>query len=228
MPAVTVDWKPYIIQVPPICWAGVRYGNTSSFRIGFRATSGTGTTSAAKHIRNIVLTIEYQAIVSPSSVTVERVDVGEQQVVTLENEWADACHKVQWKFLSGQTVVLQSEEFTLDAATRSVSWGVPSASIPTVCALAASDSTTITGIVSVKTYQDSTYSVLVGGTAFDYDALLTMTAEQGSPTITTAISGTFDPGTPAEVQALGEYVQNFSTLNIVPTVTTKYGATVAS
>lgn len=226
--SVAGSWKTEVVNVPIECWEGTHSGSQSSFRIGFRATTGSGKTSGAKRIRNLALYIEYQSDAVPSTVSVMRVNIGDPQEVTLTNESSSVCHRVWWEFKSGGTTVLQSSVFQLDAATRSVSWAVPSGSIATVCALAPANSSTVEGTVWVETYTDDTYSVLVDDTSLSYTAQLTMTAEQGSPAVSTSVSGTFDAGTPAEVQALGQFVQNFSTLHIVPTVTPKYGATITS
>ena len=144
--SVAGSWKTEVVNVPIECWEGTHSGSQSSFRIGFRATTGSGKTSGAKRIRNIVLYIEYQSDAVPSTVSVMRVNIGDPQEVTLTNESSSVSHKVKWTYGS-----IESQEFNLNAAQRNVSWAVPPEAIPAVAALAPNNSTTIEGSVTVTT-----------------------------------------------------------------------------
>lgn len=164
-------WTHAQVGVPQSLWNGTpQTGLTSALRIGFSATKkNSGSTSGTKKMMdNLVLTIEYQPSVDPSTVSIDQVNVGATQTVTLTNPSPAASHRVKWTYGS-----VESQEFSLNASQRTVSWAVPSASIATVSALAPANSKTITGSVSVTTLAQSPASALVSSALDAYSVAKT-------------------------------------------------------
>lgn len=172
--------------------------------------------SNAQSYSNIRLILTYESVATQSTVVVATAEVGEPQQVTLTNEDATVTHRVRWTYGS-----VDSGWKTYGAASRSVAWAVPSASVNTLIQ-ANPSSGTIAGTVQVETRTADGATV---GTQTKTANLKIPQNASTLPTLTASKTLTHDSAASGSGVAC---VQGHTTITATATATAKLGASISS
>lgn len=200
---------------------GAWFGKTSG-SIGARFKKYSSGAVTNTHCTGIQLVLEVEELITDvdSDVTVDIVNVGESQTATLINANPEVSHIVQWRYFGknqqNENTVIQSDTITLNAATRTVSWSIPSQKVEEIYRKY-TNTQTASGNLIVQTIKKNGNPVTVGGVTHNISLNIPSSAVgpvYGGMTITSSTQSTIP------------YLQNYSTLTVVPTFTPQYGATI--